>query len=156
MPSANRGFRAPILLLNKMAQRFLLDTNIASHVIRGDIPQVREKLVSIPMEHVLISAITEAELRYGVARRGHPKLLSQAVGLFLERVEILDWSSAVAKVYGALRARCEASGINLSGIDMMIAAHAKAIDATLVSRDKAFQQQGLQIDVQDWSAPSAS
>ena len=138
-------------MLNDMVKRFLLDTNIASHVIRGDIPVIRERLVSIPMENVLISAITEAELMYGVARRGHPKALSHAVSLFLERVEILDWSSAVAKVYGELRARCEASGINLSSIDMMIAAHAKAIDAILVSRDKAFCQKGLQIDVQDWS-----
>jgi tRNA(fMet)-specific endonuclease VapC len=41
-----------------MAQRFLLDTNIASHVIRGDMPLIREKLISIPMEAVMISAIT--------------------------------------------------------------------------------------------------
>ena len=135
-----------------MVKRFLLDTNIASHVIRGDIPRVRERLVGIPMENVLISSITEAELMYGVARRGHPKALSHAVSLFLERVEILDWSSAVAKVYGELRARCEASGINLSPIDMMIAAHAKTIDATLVTRDKAFRQKGLSISVEDWSA----
>lgn len=139
-----------------MANRYLLDTNIASHIIRGDIPQIRERLVSIPIQNVLISAITEAELMYGVARRGHPKILSQAVGLFLERVDILDWSSAVAKVYGSLRARCEASGINLSPIDMMIAAHAKAMDATLVSRDKAFRQKGMQLDVQDWSEETAS
>lgn len=132
-------------------KRYLLDTNIASHVIRGDMPQVREKLVVIPMEKVLISAITEAELMYGVARRGHPKALSHAVSLFLERVEILDWSSAVAKVYGEFRARCEGSGINLSSVDMMIAAHAKAIDATLVTRDKAFRQKGLELAVEDWS-----
>lgn len=134
-----------------MVKRYLLDTNIASHVIRGDMPQVRERLVTIPMEKVLISAITEAELMYGVARRGHPKALSHAVSLFLERVEILDWSSAVAKVYGEFRARCEASGINLSSVDMMIAAHAKTIDATLVTRDKAFRQKGLELTVEDWS-----
>ncbi len=99
----------------------------------------------------MISAITEAELMYGLARRGHPKVLLHAVQLFLERVEILDWSSAVAKVYGEFRARCEASGLNLSPVDMMIAAHAMAVDATLVSRDKAFRQKGLRLDVQDWS-----
>jgi len=88
---------------------------------------------------------------YGVARRGRPNALSLAVRLFLERSTILDWSSAVAIVFGELRADCEASVINLSAFDMMIAAHAMNIDATLVSRNKAFRQKGLVLDVEGWS-----
>ena len=53
----------------------MLDTNIANHIIRGDIPIVRQRLTAAPMESLVISAVTEAELRYGLAKRGHPKAL---------------------------------------------------------------------------------
>jgi tRNA(fMet)-specific endonuclease VapC len=136
-------------------KRFMLDTNIASHVIRGDIPLVRQKIGAVPMESLVISSVTQAELLYGVAKRGHPKALSQVVQMFLERVEVLDWSSDVAKVYGELRAKYEAAGTPLSAMDMMIAAHAKTADAVLVSRDRAFRQKGLGITVQDWAEEAA-
>lgn len=74
----------------------MLDTNIASHVIRGDQLDVRQRLLQIPMEKLVISAVTEAELRYDVAKRGYPKLLTQAVQLFLDRVDTLPWSASVA------------------------------------------------------------
>ena len=84
---------------------YMLDTNIASHVIRGDLPAIRQKILIVPIETLVISSVTEAELRYGVAKRGHPKALTHAVQLFLERVETLPWSSDVAMIYADLRAK---------------------------------------------------
>jgi tRNA(fMet)-specific endonuclease VapC len=55
-------------------------------------------------------------------------------------MDVLPWDEAVARCYGELCSTLEAQGINLSGFDMMIAAHAMAVNATLVSRDKAFAQ----------------
>ena len=52
-----------------MPARYLLDTNTVSYVIKGNIPRVREHLLKVPMAQVAISVITEAELRFGVARR---------------------------------------------------------------------------------------
>ncbi len=130
---------------------YMLDTNIASHVIRGDQPVIRERLLSIPMKSLVISAITDAELRYGIAKRGYPRLLTQAVQLFLERVETLPWSFAVAAVYADLRAKTESAGNPLAPLDMMIASHAKVAEATLVTRDKAFQSRALELKVEDWS-----
>ncbi len=133
---------------------YMLDTNIASHVIRGDLPTVRKKVQRVPIESLVISAVTEAELRYGVAKRGYPKMLTQAVQLFLERVETLPWSSDVAAVYGHLRATTEKSGNPLAALDMMIASHAKAADAILVTRDKAFKTKTLELKLEDWSLGS--
>ena len=67
---------------------------------------------------------------------------------FLIRVDILPWNHDVATVYGDLRAKCEAARITLSPLDMMIAAHANAVDAILVTRDKAFSRipEGLRIE----------
>ncbi len=128
--------------------RYMLDTNIASHVIKGDIPEIRERLVSVPMHSVVISSVTQAELLYGLAKRSYPKGLSARIHEFLIRVDILPWNHDVAAAYGDLRARCEAAGITLSPFDMMIAAHANAADATLVTRDKAFSRipEGLRIE----------
>ena len=129
----------------------MLDTNIASHVIRGDLPAVRQRVLMVPMESLVISSVTEAELRYGVARRGYPKALTQAVALFLERVETLAWSSDVAAAYANLRTSGEKAGNSLSALDMMIASHAKATDTILVTRDKAFRAKALELNLEDWS-----
>ena len=128
--------------------RYMLDTNIASHVIKGDIPEIRERLLSAPMHNVVISSVTQAELLYGLAKRSYPKGLSARMHEFLIRVDILPWNHDVATVYGDLRAKCEAAGITLSPLDMMIAAHANAVDAILVTRDKAFSRipEGLRIE----------
>lgn len=129
----------------------MLDTNIASHVIRGDLPAIRQRVLMVPIESLVISSVTEAELRYGVAKRGYPKALTQAVQFFLERVETLPWSSDVASVYADLRTKTESAGSPLATLDMMIASHAKAADAVLVTRDKAFKAKALELKLEDWS-----
>lgn len=133
---------------------WLLDTNIASHIIKGDRRQMVDRLVALPMADIAISAVTEAELLYGVARRGHPPALSERVRQFLLRLDVLDWDRGAAGAYAFLRAACERRGVSLAPFDMMIAAHALAADATLVTRDRAFShvQEGLRVD--DWSASS--
>jgi tRNA(fMet)-specific endonuclease VapC len=130
---------------------YLLDTNTASHIIKGDIPLVRDRLAKIPLHEVAVSAVTQAELLYGVAKRGSPKGLAVRVAEFLVRVNVLSWTPHVARTYGELRASCEASGVTLSPLDMMIAAHAKAIGAVLVTRDRAFSLIGNDLQLQDWT-----
>ena len=135
--------------------RYMLDTNIASHIIKGDIPEVRVRLVQVPAHSVVISVITQAELLYGVEKRGNPEGLATRVREFLARVEILPWTADVGEVYGHLRASCEASGITLAPMDLMIAAHAKASNQTmptvLVTRDRTFSRVPEGLSLEDWS-----
>jgi tRNA(fMet)-specific endonuclease VapC len=130
---------------------YLLDTNIASHIIKGDIPAVRQRLVAVPMHKVAISVITEAELRYGLSKRGHPPGLTLRIDVFLKRVHILAWSSDAALTYADLRVACEAAGRPLSPLDMMIASHARAIGATLVTSDRAFARAPVGLMIEDWT-----
>ena len=128
----------------------MLDTNIASDVIRGTRRAVLERLTAEPLEAITVSCVTEAELRYGVAKRGYPDGLVRRVGAFLERATVLAWSSDVAAVYGALRTSIESDGLSLAPLDMMIAAHAKTVHATLVTRDRAFARLGERLHVETW------
>ena len=131
--------------------RYLLDTNIASDVIKGDRPRVRERLAAVPMQDVAVSVVTQAELLYGVAKRGYPDGLTTRVREFLIRVMVLPWTAEVGQVYGDLRASCEAGGIVLAPMDMMIAAHAKSLDAVLVTRDRVFGLVPGGLRLEDWT-----
>jgi tRNA(fMet)-specific endonuclease VapC len=134
---------------------YLLDTNIVSHAIKGDVPAVRQRLAQVPMHQLAVSAVTQAELLYGVAKRGHPVGLATRVREFLVRVEILAWSPDVARVYGDLRAACEAAGVTLAAMDLMIAAHAKAAGAILVTRDRALGRIPGGLELEDWTKAAA-
>lgn len=131
----------------------MLDTNIASHIIKGDKPLVRQRLVAIPIHRVVISSVTQAELLYGLAKRSWPKGLTARVHEFLIRVTILPWDEEAAIRYGNLRATCEAAGVTLSPLDLMIAAHAQALNATLVTADKAFGMIPDGLTVENWTTP---
>jgi tRNA(fMet)-specific endonuclease VapC len=116
----------------------MLDTNMASYVIKGNPPEARKRLATLPMDSIVVSVVTQAELLYGLPRKGHPVAFTNLIKEFLLRVRVLSWDGNAATVYGDLRASCMASGVTLGALDMMIAAHAVAAKSILVTHDKAF------------------
>jgi tRNA(fMet)-specific endonuclease VapC len=134
-----------------MPTRYLLDTHTASYVIKGNMPGVRERLAKLPMAQVSISVVTEAELRFGVARRPEAVGLATAVEEFLLRVEVLPWDSEAARHYVRVRAALERSGAPMGNLDMMIAAQALAAQAVLVTHDRVFRRV-RQLKTEDWSS----
>lgn len=131
-------------------KRYLLDTNTVSHLIKAH-PNVTRHVVAVPMASLCISAITEGELQFGLAKRPDAKRLHHVVQEFLLRVDVLPWDSDVAKRYGVVRAKLEQKGKTLSPLDLQIAAHAISVDAVLVSNDQAFRQiPGLTLE--DWTS----
>lgn len=129
---------------------YLLDTNIASHIIRGDRPEISRRLASLRMEEIAISAVTEGELLYGLAKRHYPVTLTERVRQFLLRVDVLAWDHDVTRAYADLRTACETKGVSLAPLDMMIAAHAVAADALLVTNDKAFLRVPDPLRMESW------
>ena len=80
-----------------MAVLHLLDTNIASYIIKGNIPSVDRRLAKVPIADVFISSVTEAELRYGLACQPDASRLRALLEDFLLTVTILPWDSETAK-----------------------------------------------------------
>ena len=89
---------------------YLLDTNIASCIIKGNSPAVDRRLVKVAMAQLAISAVTEGELRFGAARLPRAARLHSLIEEFLLRVAILPWDSDAARQYGQLRATLEREG----------------------------------------------
>jgi tRNA(fMet)-specific endonuclease VapC len=132
-----------------MPARYLLDTNIASHVIKGNFPSVRERLQKCTPSEVAISVITEAELRFGVLRLRGAKRLELVLEEFLRFIEIRPWDSAAARHYAQLRASLEREGQPIGNLDLMIAAHSLALSTVLVSSDQAFRRV-KDLRIEDW------
>jgi tRNA(fMet)-specific endonuclease VapC len=130
-------------------KRYMLDTNTVSHLIKAH-PAVTRRVVAAPMASLCISAITEGELLFGLAKRPDAKRLQLAVQEFLRRVDVLPWNSASATRYGTVRADLQRQGKILAPLDLLIAAHALSMDAILVTNDRAFGQvSGLHAE--DWT-----
>jgi tRNA(fMet)-specific endonuclease VapC len=135
-----------------MAIRYLLDTNTVSYVIKGNFPRVRDRLVRVPIGEVGISVITEAELRFGVARLPQAAKLGIVIEEFLRRIEILPWESGAARHYARQRAWLEERGEPMGNLDLMIASQALALGVIVVTNDRVFRRvKGL--SVEDWTKP---
>lgn len=131
---------------------YLLDTNMVVYIVDGR-SQAARRIVSEQIEHsvIAVSAISQGEMLYGLAKKPGAARLKAAIEVFFSTVEILPWNSDVARSYETLRATMAAAGKSLAGLDMLIAAQAVASHAILVTRDKAFSQVPDLLAVENWA-----
>jgi tRNA(fMet)-specific endonuclease VapC len=117
--------------------RYLLDTDTCIYLInrRPDHERILRRIAGKAYGEVLISTITLAELRFGIARSQQTSRNRTRLELFLARFETAPFDEAAAAVYGPLRAELQARGTPIGPLDMLIAAHALSLKATLVSNN---------------------
>ena len=113
--------------------RYMLDTDIASYLIRGDHPEVTTKFTEL-FEDCVMSSITAAELLYGAKKRNN-RTLTQKVQALCSLMTIISWNEEAANAYAKLRVELETSGTPIGNLDMLIAASAIAEDVTLVTNN---------------------
>jgi tRNA(fMet)-specific endonuclease VapC len=125
---------------------------MASFILSGRSEAARTALQRASKNHpILISALTEAELLFGLEMKPHATKLRGAVHEFLQRLEIKPWDSFAASAYSGLRAQLKRSGKALANMDLLIASHALSLDAILVSHDGAFRHISGSARVVDWA-----
>ena len=112
---------------------YLLDTNICIAVIKQCPAEVEQKLIQTPIGEVAISSIVLAELCYGVELSQRQKENWAALDDFLKYVAVLDWPEQASRHYGIIRAHLKKKGALIGANDLLIASHALALDATLIS-----------------------
>jgi tRNA(fMet)-specific endonuclease VapC len=119
----------------------MLDTNAVSYLLHKRSRRLEAQMDAIsPGDRLCISAITEAELRYGVALRKGAVRLAHSLELILSYLPILPWTSDAAKTYASLRVQNRKLGLAAGDIDLLIAAHAISANATLVTSDSAIRK----------------
>jgi len=125
---------------------FLLDTEAASRLMRAE-RQAITGLRRSGAKSISVSSITMAELLYGARLRDSPSVMA-AVRAFLMRVSVHPWDEAAAEAHARIRASAKRLGRSAGAFDLMIAAHAEALRAVLVTRDAAIKKlkiEGLRI-----------
>ena len=111
---------------------YLLDTNAVSAALRGS-PGIDQRLLQLEPGDWSISAVTHSELRYGLALKPDALRLARLVDGFLQTATTAPWDAAAAEVHGRLRATLRLRGTPIGDFDEMIAAHALALGAVLIT-----------------------
>jgi tRNA(fMet)-specific endonuclease VapC len=132
-----------------VARLYLLDTNILSHLVRQPQGRVAERIAAVGEAHVLTSVIVACELRYGAAKRGSRRL-SRQIEAILGALTIRPLESDVERVYASIRVALERKGTPIGAHDMLIAAHARAIDAVCVTDNVAEFKRVPALRVENW------
>ena len=132
-----------------MSRLYLLDTNILSHLVRQPQGPVADHIADVGEAYVLTSVIVACELRYGAARRGSKKLTRQ-VEAVLSAMTIKPLESDVERVYASIRVALERKGTPIGAHDMLIAAHARTIDAVCVTDNVAEFRRVPALKVENW------
>jgi tRNA(fMet)-specific endonuclease VapC len=112
--------------------RYLLDTNIVSDLVRNPHGRVTQRIRKVGEAQVCTSIIVAAELHYGSAKKGSPRLAAQ-LDAVLDVLEVLPFDAPADRTYGALRARLEQRGKPIGANDLLIAAQAIALGHVLVT-----------------------
>ena len=111
---------------------------------------VRRKFNSVPMGSITISMITYAELCYGAARSSSLDINRAVIDEFVEFLDVQAWSRAAALQYGDLRHVLDKKGKPIGAMDMLIAAHALATDAVLVTNNQKHFKSVSGLNTDNW------
>ena len=128
---------------------YLLDTNILSDLIRNPFGPVAQRIEAVGAKAVCTSIIVAAELRYGSAKKGSPRLQARVEDI-LATIPVLPLEVPADADYGRQRAQLEASGQPIGGNDLLIAAHALALGLTLVTHNTREFSRIVGLQLEDW------
>lgn len=127
--------------------KYMLDTNIVIYVIKNR-PQDVAVHFNLHAGQMCISAVTLAELWYGVEKSAAPQKNAGVLEDFISRLDVLEFSDKASSHYGDIRADLERRGQVIGANDLFIAAHARSESLILVTNNlKEFKQvDGLRLD----------
>jgi tRNA(fMet)-specific endonuclease VapC len=136
---------------------YMLDTDLASYIIKGRSPEIEARLSAIEPSMVCVSVMTRAELVYGLKRLPPNHRLHIGVRQFLKIVRVLSWDAEAADFYAEIRHQLGTAGQPIGEMDMMIAAHSLAVAAVLVTNNtRHYERIPAPLMLQNWSGGDAS
>jgi tRNA(fMet)-specific endonuclease VapC len=130
--------------------QFMLDTDICIYLIKRKPEKVINRLKKTPVAHIGISTITLSELEYGVMKSAKPEQNKVALAEFLAPIAIMSYDDYAAQHYGRIRAYLEKYGTPIGSLDMLIAAHARSLQCTLVTNNEAEFSRIPELKIDNW------
>ena len=129
---------------------YMLDTDTCAFILRRSSPVLLERMQAVPLQRQVMSVVTLAELQYGVQASARKSANQAAVDLLVRHVAVLDLTREMAVHYAAIRIDLKKKGQLIGANDLLIAAHALSLGATVVTHNlKDFGRvEGL--EVEDW------
>jgi tRNA(fMet)-specific endonuclease VapC len=131
--------------------RYMLDTNIVSDIIRNPAGKSAARLRAVGDYGLAVSIITAAELRFGAAKSGSPRLLSR-VETLLQTLDVLPFDVPADAEYASVRVELETAGKPIGPNDLLIAAHARSLGTTIVTANTAEFSRVRGLNVENWLA----
>ena len=128
---------------------YLLDTNIVSDMIRNPRGRSVARFNAVDPRHVAVSTIVAAELRFGATKRASP-VLSERVQTFLATIEVIPFSHPADDFYADIRNRLEELGRPIGANDLLIAAHALALDRIVITDNEEEFARVERLRVENW------
>jgi tRNA(fMet)-specific endonuclease VapC len=129
--------------------RYLLDTNIVSDLVRNPQGKVATHVRTVGEKNVCTSIVVAAELRYGGAKKGSPRLSSQSDAV-LGVLEVLPLEAPAGTTYGLLRTRLERAGTPIGANDLLIAAQALTLGYVIVTDNEREFSRVKGLRLQNW------
>lgn len=129
---------------------YLLDTNMCIYIIKNRPPEVREKFDTLSYGQVGLSSITLSELHYGVEKSELKEKNRVALRGFTLPLVVAVYGEAAAVHYGNIRAYLERTGQVIGALDMLIAAHARSMDITLVTNNTKEFKRVPDLKIENW------
>ncbi len=130
--------------------RYMLDTNVCVDILRGKSKVLLSCLGNHNPDEVAISVIVFSELQFGISKSTNPAKNLETVTDFCTPLSILPFDSNAAEQYGKTRAYLERAGTLIGPLDMLIGAHALAVDAVLVTNNEREFSRVPDLQVENW------
>lgn len=131
--------------------RYMLDTGTCSYIMRRSHPAVLKRLAKVPVSDVCISVITKSELLYGVEVSPKRRQDEAALDAFLRYVEVLDFPDRASSHYAKIRADLKMRGAMIGANDLLIAAHARSLDLTLITNNTREFRRVRDLSIGNWT-----
>lgn len=134
----------------------LLGTDICSYLMKRTHPALIERVKTFAPGELNVSVVTAFELEFGARRSERYDSLRRVIQAFLDNVEILPFELPAARQAAAIRAELASTGRTIGAYDLLIAGHARSLDATLVTNNVGEFSRVTDLRFENWAEPTGS
>lgn len=132
--------------------RYMLDTDIARYIIRSKSPMIEARLQTMPLSDIVLSAMTQAELLYGIRRLPSSHRLHVEVRKLFRIIRVLPWPPEAGESYVEIRHQLASEGRPIGEMDMLIAAHAITVGLILVTNNtRHYSRIKAPLQLENWA-----